>query len=341
MGTELNLFNNEEMVDILEFIEDIKKSDKVTIVTHGGIMHADDVMSVALIEAFFIVYGNKEMKFEVIRCERTRKIEDIENKQFVVDVGNCDEFDGKTLYLDHHQTDSGVYPENGIKLAACGKVFDILFNKSAKFNDAVLEYVRTKLLYPIEAADNGQELDVLEHKLAWVKNFNPAFEEENYDSDKMFGICVTITKQILARVFREAVAHGNALKVFTDALYTSRTNPDFRNVLFFEKAIPWQDFYFNNRDLCELIRYIVFEDTLSKEGYVLRTIPKEPNSFEIKFPLPSKWEGLRGEELSKVSGIDGAIFCHKTGFMAKWDTFEHVMQAVNAAIGDLAMMPVE
>lgn len=31
--------------------------------------------------------------------------------------------------------------------------------------------------------------------------------------------------------------------------------------------------------------------------------------------LHKNWRGIRDEELQKISGIDGTIFCHSTGFI--------------------------
>lgn len=332
----LNLFTPDKASEVTKFVESLKTAETIKIVTHGGIMHADDVLAVAFIKAYYIAFS-KVRKFEVIRCERTQKPEDIEGKHFVVDLGNRDEFDGQTLWLDHHQLESGMY-ENGVKLAACGKIFDVLNS----MDDDVTEYIRTKLLYPVEAADNGQTIDDIgEHKLNWVKNFNPTFDESEYNADTMFDLAVIMATQVYARILKEALSHRSAKTVFVDALIRMKDNPEFHNVLFLDKPIPWQDFYFNNLDRCELARYVVFKDTISNEGYVIRTLPKEQNSFEVKFNLPYDWYGLRGEELAKKSGIDGAIFCHKTGFMAKWDTFEHTMEAVHKAIDELTMMPCE
>lgn len=39
------------------------------------------------------------------------------------------------------------------------------------------------------------------------------------------------------------------------------------------------------------------------------------DSFESRKALPEAWRGLRDEELSKASGIEGGIFIHASGFI--------------------------
>ncbi len=61
----------------------------------------------------------------------------------------------------------------------------------------------------------------------------------------------------------------------------------------------------------------------------LRGIP--PNSEEkmkVRMPLPSEWAGLLEDDLKRVSGISGGIFCHKGRFISVWETKEDAFQAL-------------
>ncbi|CAN0482786.1 unnamed protein product, partial [Laminaria digitata] len=44
-------------------------------------------------------------------------------------------------------------------------------------------------------------------------------------------------------------------------------------------------------------------------------VPKSENSFSLRLSLATPWLGLRDEELSKVSGIEGGVFVHVNGFI--------------------------
>ena len=60
--------------------------------------------------------------------------------------------------------------------------------------------------------------------------------------------------------------------------------------------------------------YIVYPDETANNWRV-QAVPLRPESFDSRKALPEPWRGLRDEELSKVSGIDGCIFVHASGFI--------------------------
>ena len=57
-------------------------------------------------------------------------------------------------------------------------------------------------------------------------------------------------------------------------------------------------------------------------------------SFESRKPLPEAWRGVRDDELSKLSGIDGCVFVHASGFIGGNKTEEGTMKMAFAALGD-------
>ena len=59
--------------------------------------------------------------------------------------------------------------------------------------------------------------------------------------------------------------------------------------------------------------YVVYPDETSGNWRV-QAVPVSPESFESRKALPEAWRGLRDEELSRVSGIEGGIFVHASGF---------------------------
>lgn len=72
--------------------------------------------------------------------------------------------------------------------------------------------------------------------------------------------------------------------------------------------------------------YVIYPDETSNNWRV-QAVPISPESFESRKALPEAWRGLRDDELSKVSNIDGGIFVHASGFTGgssawhSWGTF--------------------
>lgn len=60
--------------------------------------------------------------------------------------------------------------------------------------------------------------------------------------------------------------------------------------------------------------YVVYPDEMGG-NWRIQAVPVSPESFDSRKALPEPWRGLRDEQLSKASGIDGGIFIHASGFI--------------------------
>lgn len=60
--------------------------------------------------------------------------------------------------------------------------------------------------------------------------------------------------------------------------------------------------------------YVVYPDETSGNWRV-QGVPASPENFDCRKALPEVWRGLRDEELSKLSGIEGGVFIHASGFI--------------------------
>ena len=50
-------------------------------------------------------------------------------------------------------------------------------------------------------------------------------------------------------------------------------------------------------------------------SYRIQAVPIEPSSFTSRKIIKQEWNGVRDEDLSKLSGIPNCIFCHANGFI--------------------------
>ena len=48
----------------------------------------------------------------------------------------------------------------------------------------------------------------------------------------------------------------------------------------------------------------------------------------MRLSEPKNWAGLLNDELMRISGIPGAIFCHKGRFISVWETREDAIKAL-------------
>jgi uncharacterized UPF0160 family protein len=71
----------------------------------------------------------------------------------------------------------------------------------------------------------------------------------------------------------------------------------------------------------------------SGEHWKLRGIP--PNNEQkmlVRMALPEEWAGLIDDELKRVSGIPGAIFCHKGRFISVWESKDDALKALDITL---------
>ena len=98
-------------------------------------------------------------------------------------------------------------------------------------------------------------------------------------------------------------------------------------ILIFEEALPWQEKFFDLGGEKHPALFIIMPTGVH---WKLRGIPpNRENKMGVRIPLPKEWAGLRDAELQKMTGIPGAIFCHKGRFISIWETKEDAQKALD------------
>eukprot|EP00170_Pyropia_yezoensis_P003127 contig_13170_g3134 len=80
------------------------------------------------------------------------------------------------------------------------------------------------------------------------------------------------------------------------------------------------------------VLYVVYQDDRGSGAWRIQAVPPTPDSFDSRKKLPEAWRGVRDAELDKVSGVDGCIFVHASGFIGGNKTFEGVMAMAQKAL---------
>lgn len=77
------------------------------------------------------------------------------------------------------------------------------------------------------------------------------------------------------------------------------------------------------------VLYVLFP---GGDSWRVAAVSVSPSSFVSRKALPEAWRGLRDEELSKVSGIDGCVFVHASGFIGGNKTKEGALAMAIKAV---------
>lgn len=153
------------MKTLEEFLE--MEPCSITLVTHDGVCHTDDVFATALLEN---VLGDRIK--EVRRTRNSSDLERIENP-LIYDV-----FGGE---LDHHQ---GVENQDGRPLAALGKIWrwgKKEITELYQLDEESWRNIDQCFIKGIDLTDNTGELNPLSYALNCTRTVNGALEERTFE----------------------------------------------------------------------------------------------------------------------------------------------------------------
>jgi len=284
----------------------------ITIATHNGNFHADDVFSIAALKNIF-------PSFKLIR---TRDLELIGKADIVIDVGG--EYDADAGRFDHHQRGGAGERENGIPYSSFGLIWQKYGLEICQGNQEVAKSVDTGLVSTIDAIDCGHVEGVakgisLSHTISM---FNPTWQEDSH-FDSCFDEAVDFASRVLTRFIASASGGINAKDIVAKAI----DDAEDPRVIVLEKYTPWKT---TVHTLSKEALYVIYPSGSGQ--WRIQTVPVELGSFEDRKSLPKPWAGLSDEALKDVTGIADAMFCHNGLFIAGAESFESTMKMASIAL---------
>ena len=284
----------------------------MTVVTHDGIFHADDVFSIAALKHLF-------PSFTLVR---SRDSDIIAKADIVVDVGGV--YDDPTNRFDHHQRGGAGARENEIPYSSFGLIWRKYGVRICDGDEHVAKAVDAGLVSAIDAIDCGYVRGVPEgiSLSQTISAFNPSWEEDD-DIDQCFDEAVDFAHRLLERFIASAAGAVKAKEIVARAIEKAE-DP---RVIVLEKFTPWKR---TVHALSEDALYMVYPSQTGQ--WRIQSVPVEPGSFENRKSLPASWGGLSDNELQSVTGIDDAMFCHNGLFIAGAESFQGVMKMAGLAL---------
>ena len=275
--------------------------------THDGTFHADEVTACALLLLFNLIDEDK--------INRTREMEILSRCEYVCDVGGI--YNPEKKLFDHHQV------EYQGKLSSAGMILEYLHDRKI-INAQEYDLFNYALVMGVDAHDNGRDPSTpgicsFSHV---VSNFTPIHHEiDHATQNAAFMSALHFVRGHLRRMLERLQYVQSCRQVVADAM------AKYQGCLIFDKSIPWLESFF---DLGGVDHPALFVIMPSNKHWKLRGIP--PNyeeKMKVRMPLPEEWAGLLEGDIKRVTGIPGAIFCHKGRFISVWETREDAIQALN------------
>lgn len=321
--------------------------------THNGTFHCDEALAVFLLR--------QTSTYRDAGLKRSRDPAVLNTCDIVVDVGAV--YDEPTQRFDHHQRGFTEVFGHGFqtKLSSAGLVYkhfglDVIVNKTGlPVEDPKVTTLWLKLykefIEAIDAIDNGISQYPTDIKPLYrsrtdlssrVGALNPAWNQpaDSETVDAQFVKASLLAgEEFLGRLSYYSNAWLPARDLLLASVLSSKSLIDpSGKIILFEKFLPWKEHLFeletdgsNPAIEPNQAIYVVYPDEFGGNWRV-QAVPVSPESFDSRNALPEVWRGLRDEELSKVSGIDGGIFIHASGFIGGNKTREGALKIAQMAL---------
>jgi uncharacterized UPF0160 family protein len=279
----------------------------LTVGTHSGTFHADDVLACALIRTF--VDGDAQVV-------RTRDRERLDACDIVVDVGGV--FEPSRLRFDHHQS-AYVGPRS-----SAGMVLDWL-EASERIDTGLADHMRDRVVDYVDAVDTGREAPRLDvpcfARIVEAMGVGRAQPDEQLAA---FMRAVEVGRDLINGLCRAHEAMVEARSAVVAAM--EQAVCDGRAVMFLDQYYSWKPVYFEHGGAEHPTNFVVFP---SDDGtWKLVAIPPKLGCFDQKRSLPESWAGRLGPDLEAATGVPGSVFCHKNRFIAVFTSRDALEQAV-------------
>lgn len=327
--------------------------------THHGNFHCDEALACAMLKML------PDYEGEEVIIVRTRDSAVLEHCHTVVDVGAV--YDHAARRYDHHQrTFDGVLDGYSTKLSSAGLIYkhygrEVIARLTRDIEGAGTEL--TEVLYHkvyrnfvehIDGIDNGVESHKGEENYkvtttlsARVGKLNPAWNEPQTDeiANANFREAMLLTgNEFLDCVEGLAKSWWPARSIVAEALASRHKVHPSGRVALLPRFCPWSSHLFeleatvgshgekeeDKIDKSNNILYVLFQD--SKGGWRIQAVPAAEGSFDCRKKLPAAWRGLRDDELSRESGIEGGVFVHAAGFIGGNKTREGTLAMAAKAV---------
>lgn len=276
----------------------------ITISTHSGFYHADELFAIAVLK---LIFEKENKKVEVVR---TRDSEEAFACDFAVDVGR--QYDPSKNRYDHHQVDEKLIRDNKIPYAAFGLVWRHFGEKLVSSKD-IFDAIEKKLVQPIDAMDNAVTLST--KNFEGINEYNIAsaiYALSQYHGvgklNESFFNCLTMCEQILVGEINQAEDKQKSRQIVLEAI----KNQQEPKILTLENYHSWKEIVLSYPG----ILFVMYPDVNTSNWYLqpAKNSKEDFGDYRINFPIT--WLGKEHQELAAVSGVEEAVFCHKSGYLA-------------------------
>jgi len=326
-------------------------SSPVKIGTHNGTFHCDEVLACFMLRLL--------PEFRESTIVRTRDPKLLAECDIVVDVGG--EFNAEKKLFDHHQRsfNESMNSLNSdykwtTKLSSAGLIYYHYGREVVKSllgvhaeNENTVSMVYEKMyenfMEEVDAIDNGvnqfdgeKRYKISSTMSNRVGHLNPPWNAVNPDEWKGFQKALMLVgKEFTDKIEYYISVWLPARKIVEDAFAKRGEVDSSMQILELEQSCPWKEHLFEiEKEKAvadnEKIIYVLYADNAG--NCRIQCVPASSDTFENRKSIKKEWQGIRDKELSDLSGIDGCIFVHASGFIGGNKTKSGALQMAKESL---------
>ncbi|KAA2313688.1 MYG1 family protein [Pseudooceanicola sediminis] len=296
------------------------------LVTHNGGFHADELLSSVVLTRLF-------PDAKIVRSRAPEWITAGPDR-VIYDVGG--HYDADARIFDHHQRNAPKRDDDQpfSSFGLIWKHFGHDYLRASGVPDAHVETVHASFdrgfVLPIDLVDNGALSPSVAGPLSGMtlpgllETLKPVFDDTDPGAeDRAFHGALAI-----ARSFVEARIARSAAKLRAEGLAQQAIAAAGEGrILELPMGMP-----FRPAVIKAGADHLLFVVTPRGKDWTLGGIRLNDEGFELRADLPRAWAGLTGEDLERVSGVEGATFCHNGCFIAAAKSRDAALAMANLAV---------
>ncbi|MCI8276367.1 MAG: MYG1 family protein [Clostridia bacterium] len=311
---------------ILSSLDDVTINRKYALIigTHNGIFHSDDVFACALL---YLAHHKQ------IYILRTRDEKMLKECDICVDIGGGE--------FDHHQIGFNKTRSNGIKYASAGLVWksygeelvksilEQYFPGTTLDTDYIFNLFDESYVSLVDCEDNGVKVEP--HRFSYISSFLPPWTSNAPDdfNRHFYQVLVTtiyMVEQTIQTILGKEIAYNIITDNYRDQFFNGILEIPSQTINWLETVISIND---SVKGYPYVINFVIFP--YPNGGWAAQCVP--PSIKEVtnqRIPFPKEWAG-QTDQLSEISKVEGAEFCHNNLFFVRATTQDAVIRMCNIA----------
>lgn len=294
----------------------------ITIVTHSGQFHTDDVFAVATLRLLL------ENDTQEVVVHRTRDTQIISTADYVVDVGEV--YNPAERRFDHHQQQGAGVREDGIPYASFGLVWKEYGDRIVGGDKDISNQIEQKLVKPIDAMDNGINFMKSDRDGLFMydlKDVTFAYKNTWKEDDEMLSENFKYLTGFAMNLIKREISVLKDIRESDIEVNKIMAQQQYKTLLILDK--PYQyELSVSSKPYILLVVHPKRQD----DTWAVETARDDIRSYKSRIDLPAEWAGKSGAELREVTGVEDAIFCHKGRFIAVAQTREGAIKLAELAL---------